>query len=138
MTAGVPQRECYSPPPGPAPAPAPLRSTPPAPVQQDLFPIELFYARFPEFGNESANIVYFAIREACNMTPTSVWGNRQEDGAMYLAAHLLASRNSAVASIANINTTPAAGTLGMGYDATLYGQEYKRIQSTLAISGFTI
>jgi len=108
----------------------------------DLFPIELFLARFPEFANTDPNIIYFAIREASNQCPALVWGRSQEDGAMYLAAHLLASRNEAISYLANINTptkqsAPAQDGSSL-YNGTVYGIEFARIQLTLAITGFTI
>ncbi len=123
--------------------PALIPTRTPRPVKtNELFPIELFLARFPEFKNIDPNIVYFAIREASNQCPVLIWGRSQEDGAMYLAAHLLASRNEAISYLANINTpskqsAPAQDGSSL-YNGTVYGIEFARIQLTLAITGFTV
>ena len=115
----------------------------PRPQQaNELFPIELFLARFPEFSNLDPNIIYFAIREASNQCPELVWGRSREDGAMYLAAHLLASRNAAISYLANINSPSKMASAPQDssnlYNTTLYGIEFARIQMTLAITGFTV
>lgn len=127
-----------------AAAPQPLIPTrAPRPKQaNELFPIELFLARFPEFSNIDANIIYFAIREASNQCPELIWGRSREDGAMYLTAHLLASRNASISYLANINSPTKMASAPQDssnlYNTTHYGIEFARIQMTLAITGFSL
>lgn len=136
------QNNDYAPPVAAAPqAVIPTRSPRPNRANE-LFPIELFLARFPEFTNTDPNIIYFAIREASNQCPELVWGRSREDGAMYLTAHLLASRNAAISYLANINNPSKTASITQDssslYNSTLYGIEFARIQLTLAITGFTV
>jgi hypothetical protein len=97
-------------------------------------PIEIFLARFPEFGTESPNVIYYALKEAERQTPAKVWGAITPDGVNYLAAHLLAARTHAVG---NMIGAPVGTTTGQGIESTLYGQEYMRLRNSLAITGFT-
>lgn len=49
-----------------------------------------FIARCPEFDSAPQAIVESCIAEAERQTPERVWGERQIDGIIWLAAHLLA------------------------------------------------
>lgn len=55
--------------------------------------------RFPEFCDAPDTLVAKVLEEACRRTNETVWGDRFQDGVLYLAAHLLAinpqSRNMA-------------------------------------------
>lgn len=95
--------------------------------------LQEFLARFPEFTEQSATVVDGALAEATTYTPEAVWGTVHKEAIMYLAAHQLALRTMQLgAQIGNVTGTP----LGMGYDATLYGQEYKRLMRSLDLIGF--
>jgi len=86
-----------------------------------------FRARFPEFapGPDDAT-VQAALDAAYLRTPSDVWGVKQDDGAAYLAAHLLA-------------LAPQARDMRIGKDAriTLYMDERDRMARTVA-SGFRV
>lgn len=92
-----------------------------------------FLLRFPEFGEQSFTVVEETLAEAGRYVALSVWGDIHTDGVTYLAAHLLATRTMQIGlQVGSISGSP----LGTGLDSTLYGQEYKRLQSSLALTGF--
>jgi hypothetical protein len=94
-----------------------------------------FLTRFPEFGEQPQALVQAAIDEAVDSNPESIWGSgtRHTRGCLHLAAHLLAVRTI---QIGNQLGTPAGQSNLPGYDATLYGQEYKRMRDALPVCGF--
>jgi hypothetical protein len=94
-----------------------------------------FLLRFPEFGEQPLSVVEGALAEAGRSTAESIFGSNHTDATSYLAAHLLATRTMQIGmQIEAKSGTPA----GQGLDATLYGQEYQRLQGRLAISGFAL
>ena len=94
-----------------------------------------FLLRFPEFGEQSLSVVEGALAEAGRSTPESVFGAVHADAVSTLAAHLLSLRTMQIGmQIETKSGTPA----GSGLEATLYGQEYKRLRDSLAISGFAL
>jgi hypothetical protein len=94
-----------------------------------------FLARYPEFGELAGAVVDGALAEAGRATPSTVWSITQAEAVGYLAAHLLATRSMQI----GIQVGAPSGTpLGMQLDSTLYGQEYRRLRDSLAITGFAI
>lgn len=95
-----------------------------------------FLDRFPEFGEQQATVINMMIDKAERDTPAEVWDNVdiRTDAVAYLTAHLLAQR---VTQIGMQVGSPSGQPMGVGYDATLYGQEYKRMRDCLPVCGFT-
>lgn len=96
---------------------------------------ETFLTRFPEFAEQSEDIVEGAIAEAGRSASPTVWGLLHTDGVMYLAAHLLASRITQVGLQIDAKSGTPTGNL---IESTLYGQEYKRLLDSLALCGFSL
>lgn len=94
-----------------------------------------FLLRFPEFGEQSLSVVEGALAESGRITPSDLWGTVHTEAVSYLAAHLLASR---IMQIGLQVGTPSGSPTGDGMDSTLYGQEYKRLLSSLPICGFAL
>lgn len=94
-----------------------------------------FLQRFPEFGEQSTSVVEGALAEASRSASAEVWGAVHTEAVSYLAAHLLASRTVQIGlQVGSISGNP----LGEGMVSTLYGQEYKRLLTSLPISGFAL
>ncbi len=92
-----------------------------------------FLFRFPEFGEQSLSVVEGALAEADRSASPEVWGTLHSDGVSYLAAHLLATRTMQIGlQVGTMSGTPT----GQGFDSTLYGQEYRRLLSSLPLTGF--
>lgn len=91
-----------------------------------------FKSRFPEFTDVDTTVIESALTEAELVTPSSVWSDWQSAGIRFLAAHSLACRQVQMGLQIGAGTQSA----GLGLEATLYGQEYKRLRDSLAISGF--
>ncbi len=96
---------------------------------------ESFLTRFPEFGEQSEDIVEGAIAEAGRAASPVVWGPLHTDGVTYLAAHLLATRIAQIGLQIEARSGAPTGNL---IESTLYGQEYKRLLDSLAICGFSL
>lgn len=94
-----------------------------------------FLARFPEFGELAGTVVDGAIAEASRVTPSTVWSATQTEAISYLAAHLLATRSMQIGIQVG---APSGSPIGQQLDSTLYGQEYRRLRDSLAITGFAI
>ena len=94
-----------------------------------------FITRFPEFQELSASVVDGAIAEAGRITPPSVWTSTRTEGVSYLAAHLLATRSMQIGIQVG---SPSGNPSGQQLDASLYGQEYRRLRDTLPLTGFAI
>jgi len=94
-----------------------------------------FLSRFPEFGEQQVTVIELMIDKAERDTPADVWSDEgiRTDAVAYLTAHLLAQR---VIQIGTQVGSPSGQAVGMGYDATLYGQEYKRMRDCLPVCGF--
>ena len=95
--------------------------------------LQEFLARFPEFTEQSASVVDGALAESATYTPETVWGTTHKEAIMYLTAHQLSLRTMQLGlQVGSLTGNP----LGLGYDATLYGQEYKRLMRSLDLIGF--
>lgn len=94
-----------------------------------------FLTRFPEFGEQLTAVVDGALAEAGRYASATVFGTVHTDAVGYLAAHLLATRTMQIGL--QIEAKSGAPT-GSGFNATLYGQEYKRLLDSLALSGFAL
>lgn len=94
-----------------------------------------FLARFPEFGEQQVSVINSMIDKAENDTPAAVWDAPliRTDAVAYLTAHLLSQR---ITQIGMQVGAPSGQAVGLGYDATLYGQEYKRMRDCLPVMGF--
>jgi hypothetical protein len=95
-----------------------------------------FLGRFPEFGEQQATVIDSMIDKAERDTPAEVWTvvGIRTDAVAYLTAHLLSQR---ITQIGMQVGSPSGQATGIGYDATLYGQEYKRMRDCLPVCGFT-
>jgi hypothetical protein len=87
---------------------------------------ETMLLEFAEFGGATRELVEARIAEAYRRTPERIWGDLRDDGAKYLAAHLIA-------------LSPFAAELKLvGPDRkTLYGEERARLER-LVSSGFRV
>jgi len=94
-----------------------------------------FVTRFPEFGELSLAVVQSALTEAGRSTPADNWGSIHTEAVSNLAAHILSTR---VMQIGLQVGSQSGQPLGIGLRASLYGQEYERLKSTLALSGFAL
>lgn len=94
-----------------------------------------FLLRFPEFSEQSLSVVEGALAEAGRITPATTWGSVHTEAVSYLAAHLLATRTMQIGlQVGSMSGSPS-GTL---LDSSLYGQEYRRLQNSLPLSGFAL
>lgn len=96
---------------------------------------DAFIQRFPEFGAQSPWVIEGALAEAGRSVPTSVWTTTHTEAVSYLAAHLLATRTIQIGQQVG---SPTGTAMGEGFNATLYGQEYKRLLGSLPITGFAL
>jgi hypothetical protein len=92
-----------------------------------------FLARFPEFGEQSISVVDEALAEAGRFIPALQWGDVHPEAVSYMAAHLLAMRTMQIGN--QVGATSGVPT-GNRLDATLYGQEYKRLLDSRPLCGF--
>jgi hypothetical protein len=98
-----------------------------------------FLTRFPEFNEQSTDVVDGALAEAIRFCPTAGWGQTnpklvRNDAIQYLAAHNLAMRSMQIGlQVGSVSGSP----LGDHMDATLYGQQYKCLLNSLPNCGFT-
>lgn len=94
-----------------------------------------FLDRFPEFAEQQVTVINATIDKAERDTPAEVWADSgiRTDAVAYLTAHLLAQR---ITQIGMQVGSPSGQVIGAGYDATLYGQEYKRMRDCLPVCGF--
>lgn len=98
-----------------------------------------FLARFPEFTEQSEDVVNGALAEAIRYCPLAGWSKSvqpelRNDAVLYLAAHSLAMRTVQIGTqVGSVSGQP----FGTGVEATLYGQEYKRLMDSLPICGFS-
>jgi hypothetical protein len=94
-----------------------------------------FLLRFPEFGEQSLSVIEGALSEAGRSASASTWGAVHTEAVSYLAAHLLATRTMQL----GLQIEAKSGTpTGVGFDSTLYGQEYRRLLGSLPLSGFAL
>ncbi len=97
-----------------------------------------FLERFSEFGNQASATVEACLQQADRETDAAVWGELHDDATYWLAAHLLAIRIREVGMFTGATPAkhylngPQAGKgtsfVHSGYTATLYGQEFMRLE----------
>ena len=97
-----------------------------------------FLERSPEFTPHPSGIVNGAIESATADVSTDVFGNQTDRAVRFLAAHIVAIQLTQM----GIQIGATEGKVyGKGLDATLYGQEFKRLSdsaSNASIIGFVI
>jgi hypothetical protein len=96
---------------------------------------EDFIQRFPEFVEQSDPVITAALEEAARTMSASVWAERFNDGQLYLAAHIVASRVMQIGSAIGMETTQM---MPMDLESTMYGKAYLRLINTLPICGFVV
>jgi len=97
-----------------------------------------FLERFPEFNPHPSGIVNGAIESATADVSDDVFGNQTDRAVRFLAAHIIAIQLAQMG--VQIGATDGK-VYGTGLDATLYGQEFKRlseIASNASTIGFVI
>ena len=98
-----------------------------------------FLARFPEFDEQSTEAVGDALSEAILFCPTTGWSSTNSTltrnvAIQYLTAHTLSMRTMQIGlQVGSVSGSPT----GDGLDATLYGQEYKRLLNSQPHCGFS-
>lgn len=98
-----------------------------------------FLNRFPEFGEQSPDVVEGALNEAIRFCPTTGWNKTnpkqiRNDAIQYLTAHTLAMRTMQIGlQVGSVSGSPTGDRI----DATLYGQEYKRLLDSQPHCGFS-
>jgi hypothetical protein len=97
-----------------------------------------FLERFPEFTPHPSGIVNGAIESATADVSSDVFGNQTDRAARFLAAHIIAIQ---LAQMGTMIGATDGKVYGEGLDATLYGQEFKRlseIASNASMIGFVV
>lgn len=97
-----------------------------------------FLERFPEFSPHPSGIVNGAIESATADVSDDIFGNQTDRAVRFLAAHIIAIQLAQMG--VQIGATDGK-VYGTGLDATLYGQEFKRlseIASNASTIGFVI
>ena len=97
-----------------------------------------FLERFPEFSPHPSGIVNGAIESATADVSDDVFGNQTDRAVRFLAAHIIAIQLAQMG--VQIGATDGK-VYGKGLEATLYGQEFKRLSETASnasMIGFVI
>ena len=96
-----------------------------------------FLERFPEFSPHPSGIVNGAIESASADVSSDVFGDQTDRAVRFLAAHIIAIQLAQMG--VQIGATDGK-VYGKGLDATLYGQEFKRLTETASSSllGFVV
>ena len=97
-----------------------------------------FLERFPEFSPHPSGIVNGAIESATSDVSDDVFGDQTDRAVRFLAAHIIAIQLAQMG--VQIGATDGK-VYGKGLDATLYGQEFKRLSETASnasMIGFVI
>lgn len=97
-----------------------------------------FLERFPEFSPHPSGIVNGAIESATADVSDDIFGDQTDRAVRFLAAHIIAIQLAQMG--VQIGATDGK-VYGTGLDATLYGQEFKRlseIASNASTIGFVI
>ena len=96
-------------------------------------------ARLPEFAEQSTDVVDGALNEAIRFCPTTGWNKPnpakiRNDAIQYLTAHTLSMRTMQIGlQVGSVSGSPTGDRI----DATLYGQEYKRLLDSQPHCGFS-
>lgn len=86
-----------------------------------------FLERFPEFTPHPGGIVNGAIESATADVSSDVFGDQTDRAVRFLAAHIIAIQ---LAQMGVMIGATEGKVYGEGLDATLYGQEFKRLTET--------
>jgi hypothetical protein len=93
-----------------------------------------FLDRFPELEVHTHAQLEAALATAGRRCSEAVWGSLHGDGVGLYAAHLIACRVREVG--AQVGQAPQSA--GNGLEASLYGQQFAELQSSLPLIGFVI
>lgn len=96
-----------------------------------------FLNRFPEFAPHPSGIVNGAIESATADVSVDVFGDQTDRAVRFLAAHIIAIQ---LAQMGIMIGATDGKVYGKGLDATLYGQEFKRLTEAASSSmlGFVV
>jgi hypothetical protein len=96
-----------------------------------------FLERFPEFSPHPSGIVNGAIESASADVSADVFGDQTDRAVRFLAAHIIAIQLAQMG--VQIGATEGK-VFGKGLEATLYGQEFKRLTEAASSSllGFVV
>jgi hypothetical protein len=96
-----------------------------------------FLQRFPEFSPHPSGIVNGAIESATADVSSDIFGDQTDRAVRFLAAHIIAIQLAQMG--VQIGATDGK-VYGNGLDATLYGQEFKRLTEAASSSllGFVV
>jgi hypothetical protein len=96
-----------------------------------------FLERFPEFSPHPSGIVNGAIESASADVSSDIFGDQTDRAVRFLAAHIIAIQLAQMG--VQIGATDGK-VYGKGLDATLYGQEFKRLTEAASSSllGFVV
>lgn len=96
-----------------------------------------FLQRFPEFSPHPSGIVNGAIESASADVSSDIFGDQTDRAVRFLAAHIIAIQLAQMG--VQIGATDGK-VYGEGLDATLYGQEFKRLTEAASSSliGFVV
>lgn len=86
-----------------------------------------FLERFPEFSPHPSGIVNGAIESASADVSDDIFGDQTDRAVRFLAAHIIAIQLAQMG--VQIGATDGK-VYGKGLEATLYGQEFKRLSET--------
>lgn len=96
-----------------------------------------FLERFPEFSPHPSGIVNGAIESASADVSSDIFGDQTDRAVRFLAAHIIAIQ---LAQMGVMIGATDGKVYGNGLDATLYGQEFKRLTEAASSSliGFVV
>lgn len=96
-----------------------------------------FLERFPEFSPHPSGIVNGAIESASADVSSDIFGDQTDRAVRFLAAHIIAIQ---LAQMGVMIGATDGKVYGSGLDATLYGQEFKRLTEAASSSllGFVV
>ena len=96
-----------------------------------------FLERFPEFSPHPSGIVNGAIESASADASSDIFGDQTDRAVRFLAAHIIAIQ---LAQMGVMIGATDGKVYGNGLDATLYGQEFKRLTEAASSSllGFVV
>ncbi len=96
-----------------------------------------FLQRFPEFSPHPSGIVNGAIESASADVSSDIFGDQTDRAVRFLAAHIISIQLAQMG--VQIGATDGK-VYGKGLEATLYGQEFKRLTEAASSSllGFVV
>lgn len=96
-----------------------------------------FLERFPEFSPHPSGIVNGAIESASADVSSDIFDDQTDRAVRFLAAHIIAIQ---LAQMGVMIGATDGKVYGSGLDATLYGQEFKRLTEAASSSllGFVV